>query len=127
MIKQKWYRFKLQHGLGVASRRRNSRTTSFFLTSTTEVHPLRALKNKMCPDFDRGAIASSMGQFDNGGLNNQHVSRRDYVFDNGIRQESEYSLCPCSCVCNQSEVNCQSSCYSDITEADEHDERNGPT
>ncbi|KAH3719968.1 corticotropin-releasing factor receptor 2-like [Dreissena polymorpha] len=36
VIKQKWYRFKLQHGLGVSNRRRNSRTTSFFLASTTE-------------------------------------------------------------------------------------------
>ncbi|WAQ94292.1 CRFR1-like protein, partial [Mya arenaria] len=63
VIKQKWFRFRLRHGMH-NDRRRNSRTSSFFLTSATEVHPLRALKNKMCPDLGQATKMEDIGEFD---------------------------------------------------------------
>lgn len=99
VIKQKWYRFKIQHVPRSSRRRRSSRTSSFFLSPNTEVHPLRALKNKMCP-----ALTG-------------HVVNKDP--EQGFQVHSHHTCdvqdkhgCPCTC--SWGNDTCECCCCTDI-------------
>jgi len=103
VLKQKWYRFRLRHGLHTSGRRRNSRTSSFFLTSATEVHPLRALKNKMCPDFARDEMLGNMNTLENRrGVNGSHVQCKQPASacdTDSEEHDQPRKLCACASCC----------------------------
>ena len=100
-------------------RRRSSRTSSFFLPSATEVHPLRALKNKMCPDLGRDTVAEDVTN-----INNKYVvcTMNNYTFRHQHEHESKHSctLCPCSCTWSH-DYDFHSHCACLVPEEDDKD------
>lgn len=99
-------------------RRRSSRTSSFFLPSATEVHPLRALKNKMCPDLGRDTVVEDMSA-----INNRYVvcTMHNYTFRPQDELGSKHSctFCPCSCTWSHNDdLHCHCACSTDTDDDD---------
>jgi hypothetical protein len=112
VIKQKWYRFRIRHGRHPSGRRRSSRTSSFFLPTGTEVHPLRALKNKMCPDLGRDTFVEDMSTI---GPKHVQTHLNHFAFDNHEHEENHHLSC--TCIQSEDEVSnnkCFYCCCSDI-------------